>query len=101
MLQPANVSTPAVALFGFAVQVSVAPPATVKLRVIEAVLVVTVLPLASSTVTVGWVAKAVPALAEPLGSVVKISWVAVLAVILNALLVAAVIAVVLSVAVSV
>lgn len=58
ILQPAKLSTPATAAFGFVVQVRVAPAGVVIVRVIDAVLVVTVLPPASWTVTAGWVAKA-------------------------------------------
>ena len=45
--QPAKVATPELALLGFGEQMSVAPPPDVMLRVIEALLVVTVLPPAS------------------------------------------------------
>jgi hypothetical protein len=48
--QPAKVATPEEALVGFWVHVSVAPP-DVTLRVIEVLLLVTVLPPASWTVT--------------------------------------------------
>jgi len=69
ILQPAKVATPELALVGFAVHVRVAP---VMLKVTEAVLVVTVLPAASWTVTTGWAAKAVAAV-ELEGLVVKAS----------------------------
>jgi len=46
-LHPAKVATPATALTGFAVQVSVAPAGFVMLRVTGAVLPVTVFPPAS------------------------------------------------------
>jgi len=88
MLQPANVSTPEEALCGFVVQVSVPPPGFVPIAsMIEAELPVTVLPFASSTVTIGCVVQAVPPVPPP-GCVVKTTFVAVPAVILNALLVA-------------
>jgi hypothetical protein len=48
---------PAEAFLGFAVQVRVAPAGVVMVRVIDAVLVVTVLPPASCTVTTGCVAR--------------------------------------------
>jgi hypothetical protein len=76
MLQPVKLSTPATAFLGFAEQVMVAPAGVVMVRVIEAVLVVTVVPPASWTVTRGWVPKALPAL-EFEGLVVKASLVAV------------------------
>ena len=69
---PAKVTTPETAALGFAAQVRVAPPPEVMLRVIEAVLVLTVLPPASWTVATGCVAKAVLTL-EPEGDVVKAS----------------------------
>jgi hypothetical protein len=48
ILQPENEATPAAAFLGFDVQVRTAPPAgAVMLRVTDAVLEVTVLPLAS------------------------------------------------------
>jgi hypothetical protein len=72
MLHPAKVATPETALVGLAVQVSVAPPGDVMVRVIETPLEVTGLPPASWTVTTGWVAKAVP-LEEPDGFVLKAS----------------------------
>jgi hypothetical protein len=64
MLQPVKVSTPATAFLGFAVQVRVAPAGVVMVRVTEAVLVVTVLALASWMVTTGWVPKIFPTLAR-------------------------------------
>ena len=73
--QPAKVATPETAVLGFVVQVRVAPPPEVMLRVIDAVLLVTVLLPASWTVTTGCVAKAV-LMAEPTGEVVKASLVA-------------------------
>ena len=76
ILQPAKVATPETAAFGFVVQVRVAPPPEVMLRVIEAVLELTVLPPASWTVTTGCVAKAV-LMAAPTGEVVKASLLAV------------------------
>ena len=75
MLQPAKAATPATALKGFVGQARVAPAAVVMVKVIDAVLVVTVLPLASWTVTVGWVVKAMPPV-ELEGLVVKASLVA-------------------------
>src|ERR1017187_7167199 len=60
MLQPAKVSTPATAAFGFVVQARVAPAGVVMVRVTDAPLVVTVLPPASWTATTGWLAKATP-----------------------------------------
>ena len=71
----AKVDTPEIAALGFVVQVRIAPPPEVMLRVIEAVLEVTVLPPASWTVTTGCVAKAVLTV-EPTGEVVKASLVA-------------------------
>src|SRR5258707_10845681 len=88
MLQPANVATPEEALSGLAVHVSVPPPGFVPIaRVIGAELPVTGLPTASSTVTTGCVAHAVPPVPPP-GCVVNTSWVAVPAVIVKGLLVA-------------
>src|SRR5664280_3610088 len=87
MLQPANVSTPEAAFFGLAVQVRVAPPGVVIARVIKVVAVVTVLPPASWTVTVGWVAQAVPPVPPP-GCAVKTSLLAAPTVMSNELLVA-------------
>jgi hypothetical protein len=46
------------------------------LKVVREAKVVTVLPLASSAVTTGWV-NAVPSVTEPPGCVVKTSWLAV------------------------
>ena len=57
-------------------------------KVIPLVELVTVFPLASSTVTTGWVVNGVPSVTDPAGDVVKTSWVAVPAVIVNAELVA-------------
>ena len=75
-LQPAKVATPATALMGFALHVRVGPPGGVMVSVTEALLVTTVLPLASWTVTTGWVPKAAPTL-EFEGFLVKASFVAV------------------------
>ena len=72
ILQAAKVADPEAALVGLAAQVRVAPPGDVMVRVTEALLVVTVLPPASWTVTTGCVAKAVE-LAELEGLVVKTS----------------------------
>ena len=74
ILHAANVSTPATAAFGLAVQVSTPVPggfvpiASVTLAVDP----VTVLPPASCTVTTGWVVHAVPPVPPP-GWVVKAS----------------------------
>src|SRR5664280_378326 len=87
MRQPANVSTPATAAFGLAVQVRIAPPGVVIARVIEVVAVVTVLPPASWTVTVGWLVQAVPPVPPP-GCAVKASLFAAPTVMLNVPLVA-------------
>ena len=76
MLQPAKVATPATAVTGLVVQVRVPVPGLVPMaRVTAEVSVVTVLPPASSTVTCGWVAKAVPPVLLP-GAAVKATWVA-------------------------
>lgn len=86
MLQPANVSTPELAFFGFAVQASVPPPGFVPIAsVIEAELVVTVFPPASCTVTVGCVVQTTPAVPPP-GCVVKANCAAAPSVMLKALL---------------
>ena len=63
---PAKVATPEAAVTGLAAQARV--PADVA-RVTEALESVTVLPLASRTVTTGWVVKATP-LTAPAGWVV-------------------------------
>ena len=57
-------------------QARVAPAGVVMVRVIDAVLVVTVLPPASWTVTAGWAAKLVLTAVELEGLVVKTSWAA-------------------------
>lgn len=75
-MQPANVATPDAAFFGFAVQVSTAPAGVVSARATAAVLLVTVFPPASRTVTLGWVAKLVLATAVTDGWVVNWSWAA-------------------------
>ena len=72
MSHPAKVATPATALSGFVVQLRVAPPAEVMLRVTGVLLEVTVLPPASWTVTTGCVPKSVPPV-ELEGFVVKMS----------------------------
>jgi hypothetical protein len=90
-LQPANVATPALAVFGFAVQARAAPAVPVPLviaRLTALASLVTVLPNASWTVTAGWVPNAVPAVFGVLGCVVKASFDAAAAVMLNVLLVA-------------
>ena len=69
MVQPANVATPKTAATGLAVQARL-PAETVK--VTEVLELVTVLPLASRTVTTGWVVKAAP-LTAPAGWVVTAS----------------------------
>src|SRR5664280_1841215 len=89
MRQPANVSTPATAGCGLVVQVRIAPPGVVIARVIEVVAVVTVLPPASWTVTVGWVAQTVPPVPPP-GCALKTSLLAAPTVMLNVPLVASV-----------
>ena len=75
MPQPAKVATPEAAFVGLAVQAKVAPPGVVMLRVTEALLTVTVLPLTSCTATTGWVVNAAAPVA-PEGLVVKASLVA-------------------------
>jgi hypothetical protein len=82
-LQPANVATPDEAASGFVVQLSVPGPLATD-RVTEAELVVTTLLFASSMETTGCCEKAVPPVAVELGSVVKITCVAVPGVMLNA-----------------
>ena len=77
------------AALGLAVQANVPPGLVPMARVIELVAVVTTLPEASSTATVGWAPQAVPS-APPPGWVVKTSLVAVPAVMLKAELVAVV-----------
>ena len=89
--QPANVATPADAVFGFAVQVRMAPGVPVPLVMASdtaLVSVVTVLPLASWTVTTGCVPKLVPAVLLAPGDVVNASFAGTPAVMLNVLLVA-------------
>jgi hypothetical protein len=73
--QPANVSTPDAAFFGFAVHDNVPGPPLEGVppvidNVTEAELPVTVLPPASWTVTTGWLANATPPVPPP-GCVVK------------------------------
>src|ERR1035437_5177313 len=87
MRQPENVSTPKTAFFGLAVQLRLAPPGVVIARVLGVVAVVTVLPPASWTVTVGWLVQAVPPVPPP-GCVVKASLLGVPTVMSNELLVA-------------
>jgi len=89
ILQPANVATPEEADFERPpVQVSVPPPGFVPMAsVIDAELLVTVLPPASCTVTTGCVVHAVPPVPPP-GCVVKANCAAEPTVILNVLLVA-------------
>ena len=76
ILQAEKVSTPATAFLGFAVHVRVAPAGVVMVGVIEAVLVETLLPPASWTVTTGWLAKLVLTAVELDALVVKTSWAA-------------------------
>ena len=86
-LQPAKVATPAVTVIGLVVQPERVPPAGLVpiVSVIWVVLsVVTMLPPASSTLTTGWAAKALPP-AVLAGVVVKIVWVAGPTVMLKAL----------------
>jgi hypothetical protein len=89
ILHPAKDATPCDAVTGFAVQLSTAPlPGwEVMARVTALVFPVATFPLASSTETAGWADQAVP-LAPPPGWVVKTSFVAAPAVMLNVLLVA-------------
>jgi len=75
-LQPAKVATPEDVVLGFVVQVRVAPAGVVMVRVTEALLVVTVLPKTSWTATTGCVPKITPPV-ELAGFVVKVSLVAV------------------------
>jgi hypothetical protein len=86
ILQPANVATPEEAPNGLVLQVSVPLPVPMA-NWIEAELLVTVFPPASSTVTAGCTVHAVAAVPPP-GCVVKANCAAVPTVILNALLVA-------------
>ena len=84
-MQPAKEATPDAAAFGFAVQVNVPlglPVPDVIASVMLAELVVTTLPSASSTLTFGCVAHAVPPV-PPLGCCVNTSCVAVPAVTLK------------------
>ena len=74
-LQPAKVAIPEMAVCGLVVQAKVPVPLATA-RVTAALEVVTVLPLASWTVTTGWVVKAVP-LTAPAGWVVTANLVAV------------------------
>jgi hypothetical protein len=75
MLQPEKATTPATPALGFTGHERVAPAGVVRVRVTEAELLVTVLPLPSSTVTTGWVPKTALA-AETAGVVLKASWAA-------------------------
>ena len=70
---PVKVATPAVALSVLFVQLSVPDDGVSEIEALEPV---TTLPLASSTMTTGWVLKATP-LVELLGDVVICNWVAV------------------------
>jgi len=58
-LQPANVATPDTAVTGLVVHTSVPDPEAI-VKVTDAALVVTTSPEESSTLTTGWVLKAVP-----------------------------------------
>jgi hypothetical protein len=71
-LQPANVATPETAVTGLVVHARVPDPVAIA-RVTEAALDVTTSPEASSTLTTGWVLKAVPPVALD-GWVAKTSW---------------------------
>ena len=71
-LQPAKVAMPEDAVCGLVVQARVPVPLATA-RVTGALEPVTVLPLASWTVTTGWVVKAVP-LTAPAGWVVTANW---------------------------
>jgi hypothetical protein len=94
MEQPVKVAMPPTAFSGFAeVQVRAPPPGFepvpgVIARVTADVSPVTVLPKESSTETTGWVPKAVPPVAVLLGGVVKASWWAAPALMVNVLLAA-------------
>ncbi len=72
--QPANVATPAVAARVLWVHPSVPPAFWAMAKVMLAVLVVTVFPPESATLTVGWVPHTV-VLAPPLGWLEKTTWV--------------------------
>ena len=90
ILQPAKLSTPATAAFGFVVQVRTAPDVPVPVVIVSvtlATLVVTVFPNASWTVTFGCVDHAV-LYTPPLGCWVNASRAALPAVTLKVLLVA-------------
>ena len=75
ILQVEKVATPEEAVLGLLEQVSVAPAGVVIARVTEALLLVTVLPPASVTLTTGCVPKEIPPV-DPAGFVVKASLVA-------------------------
>ena len=70
MVQPLKTATPAVVVEA---QPESVPEPAVRAKVMSCVSLVTVLPPASSMVTVGWVVKAEPPVATP-GSVVNTSW---------------------------
>ncbi len=86
-LQPANVATPATAVRGLVVQLTLVPP-PVTARVTALVSPVTVLPYVSWTVTTGWAANAVPATVDAEGCVVNATLAAAAAVIVKLLLAA-------------
>ena len=76
MPQPLKAATPAVAVSGFVAHVSVAPDVPVPLAMaiwMTADESVSAFPYTSSTVTVGCVPSAAPAV-PPVGSVVKANW---------------------------
>ena len=72
MAHPAKVATPDEALRGLVVQASVPDEGVSEINAVEPV---TTLPLASSTLTTGWVLKATPLVELP-GDVANTSWVA-------------------------
>ena len=74
ILHPVNVATPEVAVTELSAQARLPSPEATA-RVTGSFESVTVLPLASSMVTTGWVVKAVP-LTAPAGWVVTDRWVA-------------------------
>src|SRR6476660_5990769 len=75
MLQPANVATPATAVFGLAVHASAAPAGVVIANVTALTSEAIVLPPASLTATTGWVANAIPPVEAP-GCVVNATFAA-------------------------
>ena len=87
MLQAANAATPATAATVLLVHVNVEPAGVVSVNTTLLVSPVTVLPAASCTVTVGWVANGNPPDA-PTGCVVNATFAATPAVIVSELLTA-------------